>query len=217
MPMSPDAIPLLAGLTPTQRQAATITRRFAPGSVIFWQGEATTGLWIILEGRVAVERTGPDGAIYTTGVWHPGEIIGIAGLWDGSGYPASARALDDPTVLLWMARDRFLELHRTVPPFAEAVSRTLAARLRFVQETVADTRGRPAAVQLAVILATLAERAGPEITLTHEDLAHMMGAKRETVSRILSEFHQHGWVEVHYGRLTVRDPAALRHLVRHGE
>jgi CRP/FNR family cyclic AMP-dependent transcriptional regulator len=216
MRITPDEIPLLSGLTPAQRQAATIQRRFVEGHLIFRQGEPTTGLWIILEGRVAVERTGLDGAIYTTGVWHPGEIIGIAGLWDGSGYPASARALDDPTVLLWMARDYFLELHRTVPAFAEAVSRSLAARLRFIQETVADTRGRPAAVQLAIILATLAERAGADITLTHEDLAHMMGAKRETVSRILGDFHHRGWVAVHYGRLTVRDVAALRRFALHG-
>jgi CRP/FNR family cyclic AMP-dependent transcriptional regulator len=214
--VAPEDVPLFAGVPPDRLHAAIVIRDFTAGTLIFRQDDPTSGLWVILSGRVAVERLGPDGGVYTTGVWQPGELIGIAGLWDGSGYPASARALDNPTTLLWMDRGRFLTLHRQIPAFAEAVSRALASRLRYIQETVADTRGRPTAVQLALILATLCDRTGPDIALTHEDLAHMLGAKRETVTRCLTEFRHQGWVDSHYGHLTVRDSDALRRLATEG-
>lgn len=214
--VNPDSIPLLAALPASVREQASVRRRFSADAVIFRQGEPTSGLWVILDGRTAVERLGPDGQIYTTGIWHPAEIIGIAGLWDGSPYPASSRALDTPTELLWIARERFLDLHRTVPPFGEAVSRALAERLRYVQESVADTRGRPLAFQVAVMLATLHHRFGSDIALTHEDVAHMLGTKRETVTRILADFHRRGWVEVSYGHIHVHDVSALEQYAEQG-
>ncbi len=71
-------------------------------------------------------------------------------------------------------------------------------------------------MQLAVILSTLCERTGPDIALTHEDLAHMVGVKRETVTRCLTDFRHQGWVDSHYGRITVRNPDALRRLAAEG-
>ncbi|CAB1128176.1 cAMP-binding proteins - catabolite gene activator and regulatory subunit of cAMP-dependent protein kinases [Candidatus Hydrogenisulfobacillus filiaventi] len=200
---------LFRSLPPGVLEAAGVTRRYAAGEVAFTQGDPTTGLWVVLEGRLAMERVGPDGVVYTTGVQLPGEMVGMAGLWDQSGYPASARALETPTVLLWMSREQFFALHRRYPEFALAVSRSLAARLRLVLETIADTRGRPVPRQLAVFLSTLYRRSGPDIALTHEDLAHMIGVRRETVSRVLREFAQRGWIAVHYGRIRVLDPTPL--------
>jgi CRP/FNR family transcriptional regulator len=207
--VAPEDIALFHALSAAQIQAASVIRHYHAGEFVFHQGEPTTGLWVILSGRIAVERAGPDGMLYTTGVWQPGELIGIAGLWEGSDYPASARTLDTPTTVLWMPREHFFHLHGAVPDFAEAVSRTLAQRLRYVQEMVADTRGRPAAVQLAVVLVTLARRLGPDVALTHEDLAHMTAVKRETVTRILSEFHHRRWVDVRYGHVSVRESDRL--------
>jgi CRP-like cAMP-binding protein len=208
--VEPADIALFHALNAAQIQAASVIRQYTAGEFAFNQGEPTTGLWVVLSGRIAVERAGPDGMVYTTGIWQPGEIIGIAGLWEGSDYPASARALDTPTTVLWMSRDHFLRLHSAIPEFAETVSRILAERLRYVQEAVADTRGRPAAVQVAVVLVTLSRRLGPDLALTHEDLAHMTAVKRETVTRILSDFHERGWVEVRYGHVTVQEPERLK-------
>ena len=192
MPIKPESLPLFQGVPAPLLAASSVVRSYRLGEFVFRQGEPTSGLWVILEGRTAIERTGPDSVIHTTGVWQPGDIVGIAGIWDGSGYPAAARTLDAHTRLLWVERDRFLRLYRTVPAFAEAVSRMLAERLRYSQELVSDTRGRPVAVQVAVILSTLMARQGADVALTHEDLAHMVGTTRETVSRVLSDFHHRG-------------------------
>jgi CRP-like cAMP-binding protein len=143
-------------------------------------------------------------------VWSEGDIVGIAGLWNADGYPATARALDDPTTLGWIPRETALRLHQEFPEFGFEFSRHLAERLRFVQESHSDRQGRPIAQQLALVLMTLSARMGPVISLTHEDLAHIIGTRRETVSRALQEFTRQGTVAVHYGVITVINSKALQ-------
>lgn len=198
-----DKMPLIQWIPPDRRQDSLILRRYQVGDRIFAQGDPTTGLWIVLEGRVAVERVGADGTLTTTGVWVSRDIVGIAGLWDRSGYPASARALENPTVMGWMARDVVLRLHQEIPQFGLEISRLLSERLRFVQESVSSRQGRPMINQVASVLLTLASRMGPSIALTHEDLAHIIGTHRETVSRALQELGRNGVLRPHHGTIEI--------------
>lgn len=213
--MSPEQIPLLADVAPAALQKWTLTRSFRVGNTIFRQGEATSGLWIVLEGRIAVERLGPDGYIFATGIWLPGEIIGIAGLWDKSPYPATARAMATPTEVLWMSREHVIALQREVPAFGIAMCKTLAQRLRLVQESTADTRGRPVVAQVAGILAILAERMGPGINLTHEELARMLGVQRETITRALHTLVKEDVISSGHGSVRVHDINRLKEWMTH--
>ncbi|MHB1611428.1 MAG: Crp/Fnr family transcriptional regulator [Sulfobacillus sp.] len=211
--MRVDEIPLLAGLEPNVRTQSLVMRHFSEGEVIFHQGTPTTGLWMVLNGRVAIEHIGARGGLVTSGIWVPGDIIGIAGLWDQSGYPGSARALDTPTEIAWMDRATALSLHQQVPSFAIAISEFLARRLRFVQENIANRQGRPVIQQLSIILSMLSRRTGAYVRLTHEDLAHMIGTHRETISRTLQELQKLHLIESGYGEIHVLDQEGLEKLV----
>lgn len=208
--MNPADIPLLAPIGAERLEQIGQLRKVEAGVLIFTQGAPTTGLWVITRGRVAIERVGIDGTIYATGVWSPGEVIGIAGLWEGTGYPASARALDSPTELFWMGREDVLQLHQAIPAFGLAISQFLARRLRAVQEMVAETRGRPVVRQLAITLRVLSQRLGPEIRLTHEDLSHLLAIQRETVSRALHQLADEGAIALHYGQIEIINPSLLK-------
>lgn len=205
----PSEIPLLKLIPPGRVAEILIIRRYRVGEHVFSQDDATTGLWFVQEGRVAVERIGVDGTLTTTGVWAEGDIVGIAGLWDRSGYPASARALSNPTTLGWIARDIVLRLHQEVPQFGLEISRLLSERLRFIQESVSNRQGRPIINQVASVLLTLSSRMGPTIKLTHEDLAHIIGTHRETVSRALHELTRDGVVDSHHGNVAIMDGKKL--------
>ena len=198
-----DKLPLIQWIPRDRRRDSLIMRQYQAGERIFEQGDPTTGLWIVMEGRVAVERVGADGTLTTTGVWVAGDIVGMAGIWDRSGYPASARALENPTVMAWIARDVVLQLHQEVPQFGLEISRLLSERLRFVQESVSMRQGRPIINQVASVLLTLSSRMGPSIALTHEDLAHIIGTHRETVSRALQELARNGVVRSHHGTIEI--------------
>lgn len=203
MQLDIDKMPLIQWIPENRRSDCLVARRYRAGERIFEQGDPTTGLWIVLEGRVAVERVGADGTLTTTGVWVASDMVGIAGLWDRSGYPASARALENPTVMGWMARDVVLRLHQEIPQFGLEISRLLSERLRFVQEAVSSRQGRPIINQVASVLVTLASRMGPSISLTHEDLSHIIGTHRETVSRALQELSRRGVIRSHHGTIEI--------------
>lgn len=202
-------VPLLRLIPPAVLSDVLVIRRYQVGERIFEQGGPTTGLWFVMEGRVAVERVGSEGTLTTTGVWITDDIIGIAGLWDHSGYPASARALSNPTVMGWIPRDVALRMHQEIPPFGLEISRLLAERLRFIQESLASRQGRPIVNQVASVLLTLSRRMGSSIGLTHEDLAHLIGTRRETVTRALQELTRDGAVNSRHGTIEVMDAAKL--------
>lgn len=210
--MRPQDIRLLSYLSEQQLEEYGQIRSYPAATMVFHQGDSTTGLWIILEGRVAVERVRPDGNVFNTGIWIPGDMVGIAGIWDGSGYPASARTLDTPTIIFWISRSSVLSLHKKVPEFGLTISKMLAERLRMVQETVADSRGRPVAQQIAVVLLTLSNRMGQSVNLTHEDIAHMIGIQRETVSRTLHDWTRQQILSTRYGEIRVVDKNALQNI-----
>lgn len=209
MPADADDIPLLKLIPSARLSDILIVRRYQAGDSIFEQDDPTTGLWFVKEGRVAVERLGADGSLTTTGVWIAGDIVGIVGLWDQSGYPASARALSNPTMMGWIARDMVLQLHQEVPAFGLEISWLLAERLRFVQESVSNRQGRPIINQVASVLFTLSRRMGRTIGLTHEDLAHIIGTHRETVSRALQELNREGIVHSRHGAIDIVNLAKL--------
>ncbi|WP_053960331.1 Crp/Fnr family transcriptional regulator [Sulfobacillus thermosulfidooxidans] len=208
--MLPNQIPLLSSIPVPILEASSLTRKFTTGEVIFYQGEETTGLWIVLEGRISVERTSSDGYVFATGIWLPGDIIGIAGLWDKSPYPATAKAMETPTSILWISRDHVTNLQHQIPEFSIALCRTLATRLRLVQETIADTKGRPVAAQVAGILSLLTERMGPHIRITHEELARMLGVQRETITRTLHLLSSNHLISHGHGYITVLDATHLK-------
>ncbi len=202
-------VPLLRLIPPAALSDVLVIRRYQVGERIFEQGDPTTGLWFVMEGRVAVERVGSEGNVTTTGVWITDDIVGIAGLWDRSGYPASARALSNPTVMGWISRDVALRMHQEIPPFGLEISRLLAERLRFIQESIASRQGRPIVNQVASVLLTLSRRMGSFIGLTHEDLAHLIGTHRETVTRALQELARDGAVNARHGTIEVVDAVKL--------
>ncbi len=207
-----EEIALLKVLSPDTRRRVLVMRRFSAGEIIFHQGSETTGLWIVLQGRVAIEHVGAQGNWTTSGIWVAGDVIGIAGLWDRSGYPGSARALDTPTELGWMDRQEALALHQSVPAFAMTISQLLAERLRVVQESIASRQGRPILFQLAIVLSMLGRKTASHVRLTHEDLAHLIGTRRETISRVLQELQRMALIEVGYGDIVIKDPDRLEAL-----
>ena len=196
-------MPLLRLLPSEVIPTILIVRQYQAGERIFEQGDPTTGLWFVTEGRIAVERVEADGNLTTTGVWVEGDIVGIAGIWDSSGYPASARALSNPTSMGWIARDNVMRLHQEVPAFGLEISRMLSERLRYVQETMSSRQGRPMVNQVAAVLLALSRRMGSSIDLTHEDIAHIIGTHRETVSRALRDLIQQGAVRSRHGGLEI--------------
>jgi CRP/FNR family transcriptional regulator len=219
-------VPLLAELPePVLRQlgARCVPRTVGADFVLFHAGDSPTGLYLVLEGRVRIYRTAPDGRQQTLTVEGPGRPVAELPLVDGRPYPASA-VTAMPSRLVFLPRREFEHAFRTDPDTAAAVVRALGTRMRHLVQLIETIAFRDVAARLAMLLADYADRDGaPEsdgsvrLTLerTQDELAAEIGTARESVSRAFRQLKQKQMIVSRNGkRLVVVAPDTLRDWAR---
>lgn len=187
-----------------QRVAACLhERRYRKGSVIFNEGDPGEAVYIVNHGRVKVYRVSPDGREQIIAIWSDYQIFGLVVALDRSPYPASAQAVEDSTV--WMIRSEDLQrLMEEIPAMLGQTMGEVAHRLRQAQDRVHGLAVAAVQQRLAALLLQHARERGepaPEGTrlrldLTHQEMAGLIGASRETVTRVLSDLRRSGAIEL---------------------
>ena len=207
-------VPLLSRIPPEElRQFAEVTREkeYPKGSVILFEDDPGDSLFIVRDGRVKVVLVAEDGREVILGVLGVGEHFGELSLIDDQPRSAHVIAMEDSTLLV-LRRDDFRRRVEATPLVAWSLLGELSRRLRRADGKIGglvllDVPGR-----IARLLLDYIEEAGSqtiEKPITHQMIAQMIGASRETVSRALREFQDAGWIRVVRRRITVMDGAAL--------
>lgn len=212
-------VPLFGGLDASERQRfAEVTRErtYPKGSVILFENDPGDSLYIVRQGRVKVVLIGEDGREVILGVLGVGEHFGELSLIDQQPRSATVIAMEDASLLI-LHRDDFRRRVEASPAVAWALLTELSRRLRHADEQIGglvllDVPGRIARLLLDIA----GEGNGRDIerALTHQTIAHMIGASRETVSRAMKEFQDAGWITVERRRISVADEPALRRLAQ---
>lgn len=218
--MQPAAGTFLAALddgdAETLRSLGTM-RRYAPGAALFWEGEESSHVAVVLAGRVKVAAAAADGTEALLAVRGPGELLGELAVLDGAPRSATATALDAVAVRL-IDGVEFEQFLATRPGAAVALLHLLVRRLRESGRRRAEFGSQDVAARLAGRLLELADEHGePDgdgirvtVPLTQDDLAGMVGASRESVARALRTLREAGLVATGRRSITVVDPTRLR-------
>lgn len=121
---------------------------FAEGTHIFQEGEAGGALYVVVSGRVAIERAGQrKGSVARLAVIEPRSYFGEMSLFDNSPHSASALAIQD-TLTLRLRREPLVELVRQYPDMALLLINVLSQRLREANERITQlTRSKPRELQ----------------------------------------------------------------------
>jgi CRP/FNR family cyclic AMP-dependent transcriptional regulator len=207
-------IPLFSGLQREElAKFAELTREraYPKGSVILFQDDPGDSLFVLRQGRVKVVLIGEDGREVILGVLEPGAHFGELALIDDQPRSAHVIAMDDAQLLI-LRREDFRRRVEANPTVAWALLTELSRRLRRADQKIGglvllDVPGR-----IARLLLDLADEAGtPAIDkpLTHQTIAQMIGASRETVSRAMKEFQDSGLITVERRRIAVGNRDAL--------
>ncbi len=195
-------VPLFSMLTPTQAEAvadAVIKRRFKRGELVVEQGKKTNALFIILTGRARVLTTDSRGREVILANLSPGDYIGEMSLIDNEPHSASVRA-EIQTDVLMLGRVEFARCLPENTSMAYAVMKGLVQRLRHADRKIEslalmDVYGR---VARALIEAAETDAQGQVIIrdkVSRQDLAKMVGASREMVSRVMKDLEERGYIE----------------------
>jgi CRP/FNR family cyclic AMP-dependent transcriptional regulator len=178
-----------------QLTARTETRTLERGDLLFAQGDASTELFVVVEGKIAIAYKSTDGRESLVAVMEPGGLFGELGLFDDGPRSADARALTPATVVA-LGFEHVRAVLREQPDLLWIVVRLLALRLRATDEALADAVFLDVPARTAKRLLELAgDDDDVELPMTQEDLAGLVGASRERVNKALALFVKLGWVE----------------------
>src|SRR6266542_5976548 len=226
MPLTPPQkqllakVPIFAGLAAPEMDFLArhvVPRSYSAGQLIFTEGDPCSGLYVVASGSVRIFKTSPNGREQVLSIDGPGSSVAELPVFDGGGYPASASAVEDST-LLFVSKDGFQELCLAHPQVALKVLRVVGARLRRLVGIIEELSFTTVRHRLAAFLVRLADREGGRpgsgiaITLpdNNQELASQIGTVRELVSRNLSRLQAEGLIEIDGRKLTIRDLDAIK-------
>jgi CRP/FNR family transcriptional regulator, nitrogen oxide reductase regulator len=220
------ALPVFAGLS--ERDWDKITdlfseRQYQRDDYIFLEGEAPEALYVVRSGKVKVVRHSTDGKDVVLRVVGPGQLLGSVAVFDGGGYPGTAQAIEECTMLV-ISRNDCLTLVTRFPVFALTVINDMGIRLRSSAEQIRSLAVERVEQRIARTLLKLGQSAGVEtpdgrvieMPLTRQDVADMTGTTVETAIRVMSKFRRLEIIRTRRGKVVLVDLESLQEIAESG-
>lgn len=209
------AVPLFSGCQDEQLRvlASMVTRRSAPrGTLVLNAGDQTDSLYIVLSGRLKVLMSDSDGKEVILSILGPGEFFGEMGLIDDSPRSASVLAIE-PCELLSISKRDFKSCLAQNFEMAMAVMKGLVRRLREADRKIGSLALLDVYGRVARLLLDMSETVdGQKVVnkrLPKQDIAKMIGASREMVSRVMKDLQMGGYIEMRGSTIVLRDTILL--------
>jgi len=196
-------------------RSAMHTQTFAPGEPVFHQGTPATAIYAVGRGRVKIARVTPDGYESILCVRQAGEYFCPVPVLDGNAQLGTAIAMTEATIL-WMECETFHALCRECPQLLSSVQGDCLAEVRYLLNRLETFAFRNIKERLAIALLDevrhqRADEKDPiELSMIQQELAGLVGASRESVSRSMKQLERDGIVELHRGKVRILDLEKLR-------
>ena len=210
---------LFCNLAPTAVQGlASITSpaSYPKGATLFVEGQSPRGVFILCNGRIKLSTSSADGKSLIVRIAEPGEVLGLPATVTGKPYELTAEVIE-PAQANFIARQDFLTFLRE---HGEAALRVAQQLGETYHSAIAEMRtiglSHSVGEKLARFLLDLSaghDKGKGEVritlTLTHEEIAQVIGASRETVTRLFGEFKKKQFLQVKGSTLIIKDKTGL--------
>jgi CRP/FNR family transcriptional regulator, cyclic AMP receptor protein len=205
-------------------EALKYTTLYPRGAILFVEGQPGRGVYILCSGRVKLSATSSDARVIITRIARAGEILGLSATLSGEPYEVTAETLEPSQVNFVRASDfmRFLATNAEASlRAAEQLGRNYSAALEQVRLLGLS---HSAAAKFARFLLEVGGAPGSNghapadrlrLALTHEEIGQLIGASRETVTRLFSEFKHENFIQVRGAVLQLNNRPALEALANY--
>lgn len=211
-----------AGLSDGELQVLAgclIKRTFGRGMILFHKGSPGRSLYIIESGRVRIFLLGEAGQEISVNLYGPGDVVGELALLDGLPRSAGAMVMEK-TVVYALYRDDFWRCLNDCPGLARGIIQELSARLRYTTACIENLAFLDVHGRVAAKLLELADRYGVQsegieigLRLTQTELASWVGARRESVNKVLGAFRDQGLIGIDGQQITILDRRGLENCI----
>jgi CRP/FNR family cyclic AMP-dependent transcriptional regulator len=204
-------VPLFAVLPESQLAVLTslVSRKRIPrGTAIIAAGDVTDSLYVIIAGRLKVMISDDEGREVILSILGPNEFFGEMGLIDDHPRSASVVAIE-PCELLALSKRDFKKCLQDNFEMAMTVMRGLVKRLREADQKIGSLALMDVYGRVARLLLEMSEVVDGQKVVTKklakQDIAKMIGASREMVSRVMKDLQAAGSIEVRAGSIFLKD------------
>jgi CRP-like cAMP-binding protein len=190
-------------------------REYSKKSEIFRKGDLPNYLFLVLSGKIKEYKTNEEGKELITGIYGQGDFFGYEALLENSEYHESASAIENSNLALIPKKD-FFSLIYSNRDVANKFIELLSNKISEKEERLLNLAYNSVRQRTAESLLTLFEKYDhkPEINISRDDLAHMVGTATESVIRVLSDFKDENVIEIHSGKIRINHPDKLSQIVR---
>ncbi len=187
-------------------------RKFPKGTSIYLPADAADSAFMVCEGRVRLCSTTPEGKQSILAFVEPGELFGELALIDLGEREERAEAVINSSIAL-IPGDTLRKLMEESAQLAIGITKLIGLRRKRIERRLKSLLFRNNRDRLAHLLLELAEQYGTatsegialSIRLSHQDLASVIGATRETVTTLLGEMQAEGLIRIRRQQLLVLD------------
>ncbi len=189
---------------------------FRRGQHVFREDDDANQVFYLNEGMTRIYRLSPDGDL--TVYWYciAGELFGAGGITGCLTQAVNSQAITKSTVYV-MLRPVFEQMLTLHPRIAYNALKLMGARLRLACDTIVDMRSQKTNTRVALALLRLSHNCGVLVNnavkidapITHQEIANMVGACRQTVTEVLRELEDDGLVRQEGRQLLITNVAAL--------
>jgi len=188
------------------------------GSVLFVEGQEPRGSFVLCTGRVKLSTTSREGKVLILKIAEPGDMLGLSAVISGSTYeltaetagPCQVNFVESNTLKRLVESSGEIGMH-----CAQILSREFQSAYRDIHDLVL---ARSSVGKLARLLLSWTQgmekdreiRIHP--SLTHEEMAQMIGSSRETVTRVLGDLKKKQFIRLEGSTLVIRNKSALEAL-----
>ncbi len=193
-------VPLFSGLDQHELEGlgrVATRRRATRGEFVVHAGEDTDSLYILLSGRAKVTNCDEEGREIILAMLGPGEFFGEMGLLDGSPRSASVVA-QEICELMVLSKDAFQECLRQNFKVCIRLMQILVQRLREADRKIESLALLGVYGRVARLLLEMSEQQGGRRVVARkvskQDMARMIGASREMVSKVMKDLEASGYI-----------------------
>ncbi|MFQ5586505.1 MAG: Crp/Fnr family transcriptional regulator [Thermodesulfobacteriota bacterium] len=166
---------------------------------VYSEGDRADTLYILKEGRIKITHLAEDGRELTIDIIEPGDIFGELTLAGEEERETSAEALED-SYICTISRKNFEAFLSMRPNLSLTITKWMGLRLRRIENRFENLIFQDVRTRLTTLLKDLAEKYGEDveggrkiaIKLSHQELANLIGATRETVTLELNNMKRRG-------------------------
>ncbi len=212
------------GMMPERTHASfkeiSVISFFPQGTLLFIEGQESKGVFVLCSGKAKLSISSGNGKSLMR-VAEPGEILGLGATISGRAYEVSAEMLEGGQVN-FIKRENFLEFLRHDVDVSLKMAQQLSQDYFKVHEQVRTLALTDSVLEkLATLLLSWCEKDGREtengiqlkVSLTHGEMAQMIGVSRETVTRLLGDLKNRQVICIKGSNLIIRNRSALESLI----